>query len=88
MCVCMTCDGMVSACVPTLGSSCRLTLRQKVTGALQIASALVHAHSKKIVHQDIHRGNILRTRDETAWELADFGNSGREGDIVPSDKTM
>ena len=70
------------------GTSCRLTSQQKVTGALQIASALAYTHSKQIVHQDIQWGNILRTRDETAWKLADFGNSAKEGNIVPSNEAV
>lgn len=60
----------------------RLTVRQRVTGALQIASALAFAHEKHIVHSDLHKENILRTRDESAWKLIDFGNSGRIGEVI------
>ena len=57
-------------------------MRQRVTAALQIASALAFAHEKQIVHQDMHRGNILRTRDESMWKIIDFENSRRVGEVV------
>lgn len=62
--------------------ACRLTERQKVTGALRVASALAYAHEQPIIHQDLHKGNMLRTCDESAWKLADFGNSGKVGEVV------
>lgn len=32
-------------------------------------------HSKKVVHQDLHAGNIRQTLDGNDWRLADFGNA-------------
>lgn len=39
----------------------------------QVASALQHMHSQQLVHQDLHSGNVLNTRDDQAWQVADFG---------------
>ena len=43
--------------------------------ASQLASALVHMHSQSppMVHQDLHRGNVLATLDKKSWNLIDLG---------------
>ena len=45
--------------------------------ALQLASALMHMHGQKpaLVHQDLHRGNVLCSRDNMSWHLVDFGSA-------------
>ena len=39
----------------------------------QVASALEHMHSRQLVHQDLHAGNVLTTQDGQAWQVADLG---------------
>ncbi len=50
----------------------RLPLDQTLAMALQIASALEHAHERKLIHRDIKPSNIWLTADGTA-KLGDFG---------------
>lgn len=49
-----------------------LSWEKAVDFAMQIASALQHAHRKGIVHRDIKPQNILVTKDETL-KVTDFG---------------
>ena len=62
-----------------VGTSCRLSpdFIQVVVIALDIARALERAHSKGVVHQDLHGGNILQTLDASRWCLSDFGNAAQ-----------
>ena len=53
----------------------RLTPTQVVVIGLDIARALDWVHSKGLVHQDVHGGNVLQTLDQSAWLLSDFGNA-------------
>ncbi|KAL3154899.1 hypothetical protein ABBQ38_011436 [Trebouxia sp. C0009 RCD-2024] len=43
--------------------------------ALHLASALRHMHMQRpaMVHQDLHRGNVLCSLDQRSWHLVDFG---------------
>ncbi len=50
----------------------RLSWQESIFFAEQISSALVHAHSRGIIHQDIKPQNIIILRDGTA-KLTDFG---------------
>lgn len=50
----------------------RLPWQESIFFAEQISSALVHAHSRGIIHQDIKPQNIIILRDGTA-KLTDFG---------------
>lgn len=66
---------------------CSPTVRQIVVGCQQLATALVAAHSKGIVHHDVRAGNVLVSTDEDFWLLADFGNAapttvGNAADIL------
>lgn len=40
-----------------------------------LASALMCIHCEGLVHQDLHPGNVLRTRDGSEWRLSDFGSA-------------
>lgn len=68
-----------------------LTIKRAVLFAIDIASALQHAHSWGIVHRDIKPANILIERNTGIAKLADFGVakapwavSTREGFVVGS----
>ena len=50
----------------------RLSWQEAVFFAEQICRALVHAHSRGIIHQDIKPQNVIILRDGTA-KLTDFG---------------
>ena len=50
----------------------RLSWQESIFFAEQISSALVHAHSRGIIHQDIKPQNVIILRDGTA-KLTDFG---------------
>ncbi len=50
----------------------RLSWQESVFFAQQICRALVHAHSRGIIHQDIKPQNVIILRDGTA-KLTDFG---------------
>jgi len=49
-----------------------LSVRQAMDWACQIASGLVAAHARNIVHRDIKPGNIIITKDNSA-RIVDFG---------------
>lgn len=42
---------------------------------MHLASTLLHMHMQRptLVHQDLHRGNVLCSRDNKTWMLIDFG---------------
>lgn len=50
----------------------RLSWQESIFFAEQISSALLHAHSRGIIHQDIKPQNVIILRDGTA-KLTDFG---------------
>ena len=54
---------------------CRLSIREVVVIALDIAQALQRVHSKQVVHQDVHGGNVLQALDGSGFRLTDFGNA-------------
>ncbi len=51
-----------------------LTIRESVSIAMQILSALAYAHKQGVTHRDIKPTNIMMTKDGTA-KLVDFGIS-------------
>ena len=55
-----------------LGKKGRLPWNEAVFFAQQICRALMHAHSRGIIHQDIKPQNVIILRDGTA-KLTDFG---------------
>ncbi len=63
-------DGVsLNSIIKNLG---RLSEKQTIDIAIQIASALNYAHQNNIVHRDIKPENILITKDNTV-KIADFG---------------
>ena len=51
------------------------SVADRIQIATDVASALVHAHSCKIIHRDIKAQNVLLKRSDGVWVacLADFG---------------
>lgn len=64
-----------SACVDltTDSTACMLEAKVVVKNILAMASALQWMHKKGLVHQDLHAGNVLQSRDGQQWKLVDFG---------------
>lgn len=57
-------------------SLCRnqsLTLERTITYFQQVAEALSHAHSQRVIHRDIKPNNLLLTEDHSVVKIADFG---------------
>ena len=54
---------------------CRLSAKDVVLIALDIAQGLSRVHSKQVVHQDLHSGNVLQALDGSGYRIADFGNA-------------
>jgi tetratricopeptide (TPR) repeat protein len=50
----------------------RMPVREALGVALQVASAVHHAHERGVVHRDLKPGNIMRDRNGQVW-LMDFG---------------
>ena len=46
-----------------------------MVGFQGVAAGLAHIHSKGIVHQDIHSGNVLQSLDGCSWTVADLGSA-------------
>jgi hypothetical protein len=59
-------------CAELLRERERLPWKEVLDLALQVCSALKHAHDHGVVHRDIKPHNLLRTEDGTV-KLADFG---------------
>ena len=57
-------------CIQRVGS---LSIKKTISYALDIASALDHAHGFKIVHRDIKPANILIDKKSGIAKIADFG---------------
>ncbi len=49
--------------------------REKIVGCLGLVSALLWTHDHGIVHQDLHKSNIVYSVDRSQWLLIDFGNT-------------
>ncbi len=57
-------------------SLCRnqsLTLERTIAYFQQVAEALSHAHSQRVIHRDIKPNNLLLTEDHSVVKIADFG---------------
>ncbi len=50
-------------------------LKRLQTYATQLFAALAHAHRRKVLHGDVHPGNLVLTNDQSAIVLVDFGLS-------------
>lgn len=61
-----------------------LSYRETRSLVEEIASALVLAHQRGIVHRDVKPSNILREESTGRWLIGDFGvaHAGRPGDTV------
>jgi serine/threonine-protein kinase len=59
----------------------RMTLRERVQVAAQVADGLAAAHARGLVHRDVKPCNILVQRRAGAWHalIADFGVAGPSG---------
>ncbi|KAL3148088.1 Serine/threonine-protein kinase stk11 [Trebouxia sp. C0009 RCD-2024] len=53
----------------------RFQVREVVVGFHSVAAGLAHMHSKGLVDQDLHAGNVLQTLDGSGWVKADLGNA-------------
>ncbi len=51
--------------------TCQLSEAETRSLAFDLCSALVHLHSRHLVHRDVKPGNVLRCG--SVWKLADFG---------------
>ena len=60
---------------PPASNVVQCTFEEGLRIALSISSALVAAHSKRIIHRDIKPGNIMLTA--TGAKLLDFGLASR-----------
>jgi len=67
-----------------LKETVEISLHEKLSIILQIATALYEAHKKNIIHRDLHLGNILKKGE--AFLLSDFGLS-KDLSIIRSLKT-
>lgn len=55
----------------------RLSVKELTLGFYQLAAGLDALHSKDIVSQDVHCGNVLLSQDGRTWKLADLGSGTR-----------
>lgn len=53
----------------------RMYTQKLVVGFQGVAAGLAHIHSKGIVDQDVHAGNIMSSLDGKAWVKADLGSA-------------
>ena len=58
--------------------ACRLLPKDVVVIGLDVSQALTRVHSKQVVHQDLHAGNVLQALDGSGFRLTDFGNASWE----------
>ena len=54
---------------------CRFTVREQVELLQQVASALAELHACGVVHQDLHAGNVLQSRDGLHYKISDLGSA-------------
>ena len=54
---------------------CRLSIAQLVVGFQGRAAGLAHMHSKGLVDQDLHSGNVLQSLDGCTSVKADLGSA-------------
>jgi len=52
-----------------------LTFQKAIPFIQQIAGAVAHAHSNKIVHRDLRPSNIMLTKNDLQVKITDFGTS-------------
>ncbi len=57
--------------------ACRLSVREVTLGFYQLASGLEHMHGRGIADQDVHRGNVLISFNDSVWKKADLGSAAR-----------
>ncbi len=48
-----------------------------VIGFYQLTSGLDHTHVRRIVDQDVHRGNVLISKGDGSWKKGDLGSAAR-----------
>jgi serine/threonine protein kinase len=53
----------------------RMPLLEALSICWQLASALDWVHRMKLVHHDLHPGNLLKTLDKKGYRLSDFGSA-------------
>lgn len=68
------------------GTDKRLKLQEFLSLSLQLISALEYAHKHKVIHRDIHPGNVMISR-EGIVKLLDFGLAEKVFGDLYKDKT-
>ncbi|GBB92334.1 hypothetical protein RclHR1_00020037 [Rhizophagus clarus] len=59
----------------------QLTWKEKIRIIYEITSALYFIHKEKVIHRDLHSGNILYSQFNDSWCISDLGFCG------PADKS-
>jgi len=54
-------------------SNNRVSLRETISYAIQLAEALAYSHASEVVHRDVKPGNIMLSPDRRTVRITDFG---------------